>query len=66
MFPLVVLWIIGAAIIGFLGRNLRFRFWGYFFASILLTPIIGLLLLIAAVPTKQMRQGAFASKGKRR
>jgi hypothetical protein len=52
MGPLIVLWLLLATIIGWLGRNLRFRFWGYFFASILLTPVIGLLLLIAAVPVK--------------
>ena len=55
MLPLVFVWIVAAAVIGFLGRNLRFRFWGYFFASVLLTPIIGILLLIAAVPTRDMR-----------
>jgi NADH:ubiquinone oxidoreductase subunit 6 (subunit J) len=52
MGALIVLWLFLAMIIGWLGRNLRFRFWGYFFASILLTPVIGLLLLIAAVPVK--------------
>ena len=49
--PVLVLAYIAASLaIAMLGRNLRFRFWGYFFASILLTPIVGLLLLIAAIP----------------
>jgi len=47
---LVVAWVVLAVIIGFFGRNRRFRFWGYFFASVLLTPIVGVLLLLAAIP----------------
>jgi len=35
--------------IGVLGRNTRFGFWGNFFASLLFTPIIGLLLVVASV-----------------
>ena len=34
--------------IGLLGMNSRLGFWGNFFASILLTPIVGLLLVIAS------------------
>ena len=30
------------------GRYRRFGFWGYFFASVLLTPPIGALLVIAS------------------
>jgi len=53
---LILLWLIGAVVIAFFGQRRRFGFWGYFFASVLLTPIIGLLLLIAAVPTRRERQ----------
>jgi hypothetical protein len=56
MLYLVPFWIAGAILIGFLGRNQRFGFWGYFFASIMLTPIIGLLILIAATPTRDARR----------
>ncbi len=52
MIPLIAAWLGLAIIIGFFGRNRRFRFWGYFFVSVLLTPIIGLLLLIAAIPLR--------------
>ncbi|MFA5910714.1 MAG: hypothetical protein WC815_18185 [Vicinamibacterales bacterium] len=55
MIPLIAAWLILAVIIAFFGRNRRFRFWGYFFASILLTPIVGLLLLIAAIPVSPPR-----------
>ena len=43
--PIIVF---ASLIVGLLGRNRRFGFWGFFFASILLTPVIGLLLVIAA------------------
>ena len=36
--------------IGFLGRRKRLGFWGFFFASLLLTPVFGLLLLVVAGP----------------
>jgi len=35
-------------VVGVLGRNRKFGFWGYFFASLLLTPVIGLVLVLAS------------------
>ena len=35
-------------LIGLLGINSRLGFWGNFFASILLTPLVGLLLVFAS------------------
>lgn len=57
----MIFWVIGGVILASLliataGRGLRFGFWGYFFASLLLTPVIGLLLLVAAIPPKAQRQ----------
>lgn len=46
----IVAFVFLGMIIGFFGRKYRFGFWGYFFLSILLTPIVGLLALIAAMP----------------
>ena len=40
-------------LIGLLGINSRLGFWGNFFASILLTPIVGLLLVIASCSKNQ-------------
>jgi hypothetical protein len=51
-----VAWLLGAIVIAFFGRHRRFGFWGYFFASILLTPVIGLLMLFAAIPLRQPRK----------
>ena len=35
-------------VVGLLGKNRKFGFWGYFFASLLLTPILGLILVLAS------------------
>ena len=35
---------------GFAGRRRRIGFWGYFFSSVLFTPIISLLFLYFAMP----------------
>lgn len=47
---LFVLTLILSLVLGFLGMNTRLGFWGNFFASLLLTPVVGLLLVIAASP----------------
>ena len=56
MAAIILAWLLAAILIGFAGRYRRFGFWGYFFSSILFTPIIGLLLLIAAIPTREERK----------
>jgi hypothetical protein len=43
-----VLMLGGSIGIAFFGTNRKFGFWGYFFASMLLTPLIGLLLVISS------------------
>ncbi len=43
-------------LIGFFGRRKKLGFWGFFFASMLLTPVFGLLLLVIAAPAKQPAQ----------
>ncbi|MBF0099746.1 MAG: hypothetical protein HQK77_02450 [Desulfobacterales bacterium] len=40
-------------IIGLFGINKKFGFWGYFFGSMVLTPLIGLLLVFASDPKKK-------------
>ena len=34
--------------IALLGSNRKFGFWGYLFASVILTPIVGFLLVLAS------------------
>ncbi len=42
-----------AICIAYFGKDKKFGFWGYFFASLLFTPLIGLLLVIASDKKKQ-------------
>ncbi|MBF0477236.1 MAG: hypothetical protein HQK57_10925 [Deltaproteobacteria bacterium] len=44
----VILYVGASIIIAILGENRKFGFWGYFFASLLLTPLMGVLLLLAS------------------
>jgi len=37
---------------GFAGRRRRIGFWGYFFSSLIFTPVIGLLFLFFATPRR--------------
>lgn len=53
---ILVLGYVGAAVlIGVMGRNRKLGAWGYFFATLLLTPVIGLLLLLASDPRPRKR-----------
>lgn len=45
---IVVLSFIASLIIGLLGINKKMGFWGYFFGSLLFTPLIGLILLLVS------------------
>jgi hypothetical protein len=47
MIPYVLL----SFVIAWLGRNYRFGFWGYFFASLFFTPPVGAVMVIAAMPS---------------
>jgi hypothetical protein len=50
MVGFVPLWLVAALVIGYFGRRYRFGFWGYFLISIFLTPIVGVITLVAAIP----------------
>lgn len=43
-----LLHILLSIVVGFVGINRKFGFWGYFFASLALTPFIGLLMVFAS------------------
>ncbi len=54
MIPSVIaVWFLASLVIAFFGSQRRFGFWGYFFGSLLLSPIIGVLLLAAAIPPRE-------------
>jgi ABC-type spermidine/putrescine transport system permease subunit II len=46
--PLILPYVILSIAIAIFGANRKFGFWGYFFGSILLTPAIGLILVLAS------------------
>ena len=51
MMPLLIVgYVVMSLLIAIAGQNRKFGFWGYFFCSLLLTPILGLLFVIASGP----------------
>lgn len=48
MIVLAILYLGLCALVGYLGRDRKFGFWGYLAASLLLDPIIGFLLVLAS------------------
>lgn len=48
----MILWLLAfvglSLLIGAFGRDRKMGFWGYFFASLLLTPAVGLLLVLGS------------------
>ena len=46
--PQALIYLIFCVGFAFLGRNRKFGFWGYFFASLLLSPFVGAVLIIAS------------------
>ena len=44
----IPVYLFSAILVAFLGRRRMFGFWGYFFCSLLLTPILGFLFVIGS------------------
>ncbi len=44
----IALYILLSVIVAVLGNHRKFGFWGYFFASLLFTPFIGLIMVFAS------------------
>jgi len=49
----LIIYIFLSYLIALIGKNRKFGFYGYFFLSLLLTPIIGILLVIASDSRKK-------------
>jgi hypothetical protein len=43
----LVLYVVACALLAYVGRNGKFTFWGNFWVSVVFTPIIGLLVVLA-------------------
>lgn len=52
MLEIAVLYLALCVVAGIVGRNRRIGFWGFFFCSIVTTPILSLLFLHIAMPRK--------------
>lgn len=46
--PFYLLYLLLSLAVAIFGTNRKFGFWGYFFGSILLTPAVGLILVLAS------------------
>lgn len=46
----ILLCVAASVVIGLFGSRRRFGFWGYFFCSLALTPVVGLIVLLASTP----------------
>ena len=42
-----ILYTLGCLLMAYLGRNGKFSFWGNFFVSVIFTPIIGIIVVLA-------------------
>ncbi|WP_080798700.1 hypothetical protein [Desulfamplus magnetovallimortis] len=58
----IILIIVFSYIVALLGRNRKFGFWGYFFCSLLLTPLIGLIVVFASDPRPDKQKPGKNSK----
>ncbi len=43
----IILYVALCWLFGYLGRNTKFSFWGNFWVSVVFTPVIGLIVLLA-------------------
>jgi len=43
----IIVLVLLASLLGYLGKDRKFGFWGNFFVSLILTPIVGVIVLLA-------------------
>jgi hypothetical protein len=56
MIPAYILYFAACFVIALFGSNRKFGFWGYFFASLLLSPLVGVLLVIGSDKRRSPRE----------
>ncbi len=52
---IVINYVLLSFVVAFAGRHREFGFWGYFFFSLLVTPVIGLLTIIGGAQRPKSR-----------
>jgi hypothetical protein len=50
MLVYVLIWLLLSLLVASIGKRRKFGFWFYFFISILLSPLLGLLLVLVSAP----------------
>ena len=50
MFTLMFIYAAACTLVGMLGTNRTMGFWGYFFASAVLTPVVGFIMMLISGP----------------
>jgi len=58
----ILLYLLGCVLVGFMGRNTAVGFLGQFLISLLLSPVIGLLLLLLFRPDRKTRAALLRMK----
>lgn len=61
-YALPVLYFLGSLLVAVIGRHRKWGFWGYFWASLFMSPILGALFVLAGDPPPR-RRAAGASPG---
>ncbi|BBA33886.1 uncharacterized protein sS8_1932 [Methylocaldum marinum] len=51
-FVIILLYIVLCLAVALFGRRRKWGFWGYLWSSVLFTPLLGLLFLLASDPKK--------------
>ena len=46
----VAIYVALSLLVGLIGRNHKFTFWGYFLGSLALSPFVGMVLVLASDP----------------
>jgi hypothetical protein len=62
--PIIIVWILGSLLVAALGRRRKFGFWGYFFCSLLFSPLMGLLFLAASDKPPRIEENVPHSNGR--
>ncbi len=56
MIPLPILYIVAAVLVASLGTQRKWGFWGFFVLSIILTPIVSLIVIMATDPIEKPKK----------